>query len=156
MHVLDKLWERHSAHLGELVRYADDLVVMSRTREACEEAEVRVRAVLARLKLELHPEKTRPVELSRGRQGCDFLGCHLRRRKYSASGTFGSTVVREALKADGSCSNASSLLIPCPSHELFISTPLRANLPREEPPRLRIVVALTDKPLEGRDKNQQR
>jgi RNA-directed DNA polymerase len=80
LHVLDKLWERHSAHLGELVRYADDLVVMARTRAACEEAEVRVRAVLTRLRLELHPEKTRRVELSRGRQGFDFLGCHLRRR----------------------------------------------------------------------------
>ena len=72
LHVLDKLWERQSAHLGELVRYADDLVVMARTRAACEEAEVRVRAVLTRLRLELHPEKTRRVELSRGRQGCDI------------------------------------------------------------------------------------
>ena len=80
LHVLDKLWERHFVHLGELVRYADDLVVMARTGEACEEAEVRVREVLARLRLELHPEKTRRVELSRGRQGFDFLGCHLRRR----------------------------------------------------------------------------
>ncbi len=41
---------------------------------------LRVREVLTRLRLELHPEKTRRVELSRGRQGFDFLGCHLRRR----------------------------------------------------------------------------
>lgn len=32
------------------------------------------------LKLELHPEKTRRVELSWGKQGFDFLGCHLRKR----------------------------------------------------------------------------
>jgi group II intron reverse transcriptase/maturase len=78
--VLDTVWERRHAHLGTLVRYADDFVVMSNTRSACEEAEARVREILARLKLELHPEKTRRVDLSRGRQGFDFLGCHLRKR----------------------------------------------------------------------------
>ena len=36
--------------------------------------------VLTRLGLELHPEKTRQVDLSRGREGFDFLGCHLRKR----------------------------------------------------------------------------
>jgi hypothetical protein len=36
--------------------------------------------VLARLGLTLHPEKTRKVDLSRGREGFDFLGCHLRKR----------------------------------------------------------------------------
>jgi hypothetical protein len=39
-----------------------------------------VRAILAQEGLELHPEKTRRVELSWGRQGFDFLGCHLRKR----------------------------------------------------------------------------
>ncbi|MDC0721577.1 group II intron reverse transcriptase/maturase [Nannocystis bainbridge] len=78
--VLDKLWQRRHAHLGELVRYCDDFVILCGTRKACEEAEVRVREILRRLKLELHPEKTRRVELSWGRQGFDFLGCHLRKR----------------------------------------------------------------------------
>jgi RNA-directed DNA polymerase len=78
--VLDKLWQRRHAHLGELVRYCDDFVVLCRTRKACEEAEARVREILRRLKLELHPEKTRRVELSWGQQGFDFLGCHLRKR----------------------------------------------------------------------------
>jgi len=35
---------------------------------------------LARLGLELHPEKTRRVELYDGKQGFDFLGCHFRKR----------------------------------------------------------------------------
>lgn len=78
--VLDKLWERRHDHLGELVRYADDFVILSRTTKACEEAEGKVREILHRLKLELHPEKTGRVDLSRGRQGFDFLGCHLRKR----------------------------------------------------------------------------
>ena len=77
---LDDRWTRQCRHLGVLVRYADDFVVMCRTAKDCEEAERRVRIVLARLKLELHPEKTRRVELSGGRQGFDFLGCHLRKR----------------------------------------------------------------------------
>jgi group II intron reverse transcriptase/maturase len=78
--VLDKLWEWRHAHLGELVRYADDFVILCRTAKTCEEAEGRVREILRRLKLELHPEKTRRVDLSRGRQGFDFLGCHLHKR----------------------------------------------------------------------------
>ncbi len=80
LHVLDATWETRHAHLGELVRYADDFVVMCRTRAHCEEAEARVRGILDRLGLTLHPEKTRRVDLSRGRQGFDFLGCHLRKR----------------------------------------------------------------------------
>jgi len=39
-----------------------------------------VRGILDRLGLKLHPGKTRRADLSRGRQGFDFLGCHLRKR----------------------------------------------------------------------------
>ena len=80
LHVLDVLWTRHSAPLGTLVRYADDFVVLCQTRKQCEQAETRVRAILARLGLELHPEKTRRVELYDGKEGFDFLGCHLQKR----------------------------------------------------------------------------
>ena len=80
LHVLDRLWEDRCAHLGTLVRYADDFVVMCDTKAAVDEARRRVGAVLTRLGLELHPEKTRIVDLSRGREGFDFLGCHLRKR----------------------------------------------------------------------------
>ena len=80
LHVLDAAWSRQGAELGTLVRYADDFVVMCNTKLACEQAEKRVRAILTRLGLELHPEKTRRVDLSRGLQGFDFLGCHLRKR----------------------------------------------------------------------------
>jgi group II intron reverse transcriptase/maturase len=80
LHVLDVLWNRHSAPLGTLVRYADDLVVMCKTKSQCEEAEHRIRTILMRLGLELHPDKTRCVELYDGKQGFDFLGCHFRKR----------------------------------------------------------------------------
>jgi group II intron reverse transcriptase/maturase len=80
LHVLDAAWEREGAQYGTLVRYADDFVVMCKTTSACERAEKRVRNILAYLGLELHPEKTRRVELSWGKQGFDFLGCYLRKR----------------------------------------------------------------------------
>jgi group II intron reverse transcriptase/maturase len=80
LHVLDTLWTRHSAPLGTLVRYADDFVVMCKTKSACEQAEKRIRVILERLGLELHPDKTRRVELYDGKQGFDFLGCHLHKR----------------------------------------------------------------------------
>jgi group II intron reverse transcriptase/maturase len=80
LHVLDRVWEDRCAHLGTLVRYADDFVVMCDTQSQVEEARRRVGVVLTRLGLELHPEKTRTVDLSRGRGGFDFLGCHLRKR----------------------------------------------------------------------------
>jgi group II intron reverse transcriptase/maturase len=80
LHVLDDVWTRRSPHLGVLVRYADDFVVMCDTKAACERAEQRVREILARLGLELHPDKTRQVDLSWGHGGFDFLGCHLRKR----------------------------------------------------------------------------
>jgi RNA-directed DNA polymerase len=66
--------------LGGKFPRATRLVVMCRTRSACEEVERRVRIILERLKLELHPDKTRRLELSWGKQGFDFLGCHLRKR----------------------------------------------------------------------------
>jgi len=80
LHALDVLWMRHSAPLGTLVRYCDDFVVMCRSRKDCEQAEVRIREILKRLGLELHPEKTRRVELYDGKAGFDFLGCHLHKR----------------------------------------------------------------------------
>jgi group II intron reverse transcriptase/maturase len=80
LHVLDDVWTRRSPGLGVLVRYADDFVVMCDTKAACERAEQRVREILARLGLELHPDKTRRVDLSWGHEGIDFLGCHLRKR----------------------------------------------------------------------------
>jgi group II intron reverse transcriptase/maturase len=77
---LDTVWERQCAGVGVLVRYADDFVVLCRTAKAAEEAERRVRIIFDRLKLTLHPEKTRIVNLTDGQEGFNFLGCHLQKR----------------------------------------------------------------------------
>lgn len=76
--VLDRLWERESRHLGQLVRYADDAVVLCRTRTDAEETLRRLGVIMNRLSLRLHPEKTRIVELGLGKEGFVFLGCYLR------------------------------------------------------------------------------
>jgi group II intron reverse transcriptase/maturase len=77
---LDTVFEERCGEIGVLVRYCDDFVVMCKTREACREAKYRVGVILDRLKLRMHPEKTREVDTGFGKQGFDFLGCHLRRR----------------------------------------------------------------------------
>ena len=76
--VLDLLWERQCRHLGELVRYADDAVVLCRSRADAEESLRRIGLVMERLSLKLHPGKTRIVELGLGNEGFVFLGCYLR------------------------------------------------------------------------------
>jgi len=80
LRVFDDAWTRHNAPLGMLVRYADDFVVMCSTKKQCEQAESRIKVILERLGLELHPDKTRRVELYDGKEGFDFLGCHLHKR----------------------------------------------------------------------------
>jgi RNA-directed DNA polymerase len=79
LHELDRFWERHGRHLGQLVRYADDFVILCGTAAKAQEALGRVRACLTDLGLTLHPEKTRVVFVGDGRQGFDFLGFHHRK-----------------------------------------------------------------------------
>ena len=78
LHRLDQAWAREGH--GTLVRYADDAVILCRTQAEAEAALVLVREIVAGLGLELHPDKTRIVDLREGRQGFDFLGCHFHAR----------------------------------------------------------------------------
>jgi RNA-directed DNA polymerase len=75
---LDPL-DREMAEQGiEMVRYADDFVILCRSREAAEGALERVRQWTARAGLTLHPDKTRIVNATE-RGGFDFLGYHFER-----------------------------------------------------------------------------
>jgi RNA-directed DNA polymerase len=78
LHVLDAEFTRRG--LGELVRYADDGVALCRSPAQAQAALEAVREILASLGLELHPEKTKVVDLREGREGLDFLGCHFHAR----------------------------------------------------------------------------
>lgn len=67
-------------NVGELVRYADDGVVLCCSAAQAEHALAAVGDILASLGLRLHPDKTKVVDLREGREGLDFLGCHFRAR----------------------------------------------------------------------------
>jgi RNA-directed DNA polymerase len=82
LHAFDQEMTRRNAELdgAVLVRYADDFVIMCRTPDQAEAALDTASQVLAGLGLELHPDKTKVVDLREGREGFDFLGCHFRAR----------------------------------------------------------------------------
>jgi RNA-directed DNA polymerase len=78
LHVLDT--ELAARGVGELVRYADDGVVLCRGAAQARAALAAVGEILGGLGLRLHPDKTKAVDLRQGREGLDFPGCHFRAR----------------------------------------------------------------------------
>ena len=78
LHAFDRAFVAHG--IGTLVRYADDWLVLCRSEREARAALDAAREILAGLGLELHPDKTKVVDLREGREGFDFLGCHFRAR----------------------------------------------------------------------------
>lgn len=76
LHRIDRVWDVRE--FGVLVRYADDAVVMCRSRQQAEAALSRLTALLGELGLEPKAAKTRIVHLTDGGEGLDFLGFHHR------------------------------------------------------------------------------
>ncbi len=72
---LDRAWR---PAYGRLVRYADDLLAVCRTRGQAEAALARLTVLLNGLGLEPKLAKTRIVHLAEGEPGFDFLGFHHR------------------------------------------------------------------------------
>jgi RNA-directed DNA polymerase len=71
LHPFDVLMEQSGR---EMVRYADDFVILCRTQAEAEAALHEVRAWVAENGLTLHPEKTRIGDCRQPGQGFDFLG----------------------------------------------------------------------------------
>ena len=84
LHVLDMFWAERYSSLGKLVRYADDFVIICRTKQDAENALQKVAQIMELLKLTLHPTKTRVVDM--GQDGFDFLGFHFHKKKSRKSG----------------------------------------------------------------------
>jgi group II intron reverse transcriptase/maturase len=84
LHVLDMYWTQQYSSLGQLTRYADDMVVVCRTRRDAEQALHAVTQVLQRLKLTVHPTKTRIVDMQQA--GFEFLGFHFHKGRARKSG----------------------------------------------------------------------
>jgi RNA-directed DNA polymerase len=78
LHAFDRAFSERG--IGELVRYADDFVVLCRSAREAKAALDLAGEILADLGLQLHPDKTRIVDLREGREGFDFLGCHFHAR----------------------------------------------------------------------------
>ena len=76
LHRLDRQWTQHGH--GELVRFADDLVVMCLTEREAQCALAALREILGEMGLTLKDAKTRIVQLREGGEGLDFLGFHHR------------------------------------------------------------------------------
>ncbi len=78
LHAFDRAFSQRG--IGELVRYADDFVVLCRSERKAKAALGAAGEILAGLGLRLHPDKTKVVDLREGREGFDFLGWHFRAR----------------------------------------------------------------------------
>ena len=72
-------WEMVRAGL-QMVRYADDFVILCRTEKEAHRALELIRRWMEQAQLRLHPEKTKVVDASQ-RGGFDFLGYHFERGK---------------------------------------------------------------------------
>jgi len=78
---LDSKWEKHFKHLGRLVRYADDFVIVCKNHKLVSESYKAVRLIMERLGLDLNQKKTKIVNLWGGEEGFEFLGYHNRKVK---------------------------------------------------------------------------
>jgi RNA-directed DNA polymerase len=78
---LDDL-DHHMAAMGyQMIRYADDFVILCRTQAEAESALEQVRQWVEGRGLTLHPTKTQLVDASQ-KGGFDFLGYHFERHKH--------------------------------------------------------------------------
>lgn len=75
---LDPLDHRMAEASFQMIRYADDFVVLCRSEQAAREALDLVRAWTQEVSLRLHPDKTQIVDATK-RGGFDFLGYHFER-----------------------------------------------------------------------------
>jgi len=83
LHQLDKYWAKQNVVDGKLVRYADDFVILFKTKEDAENGLRIVKAILKELDLELNEQKTKIVDSTQGNDSFEFLGFYIR-QKWSA------------------------------------------------------------------------
>lgn len=72
LNYFDQMWEKHGETVGELTRYADDFVVVCKTKKDADHAYKLITAIMERLELTLHPTKTRIVGLWTGKKDSTF------------------------------------------------------------------------------------
>lgn len=78
---LDSKWECHYKHLGKLIRFADDFVIVCKNHKDVSNSFGVIKTIMERLELELNMEKTRIINLWEGKRGFIFLGFEIRKVK---------------------------------------------------------------------------
>ena len=78
---LDPLDWLTAGHGFEMVRYADDMVVLCRSQEEAMAALEKLREWMAEAGLTLHPDKTRTVDMGVADSHFDFLGYRFKRSR---------------------------------------------------------------------------
>lgn len=79
LNYMDTIWEKKFSHLGKLIRYADDFVIMCNSKkEALESIQV-ILTIMDKLNLTLSKEKSKLVNIWDNKAGFDFLGFHHRK-----------------------------------------------------------------------------
>ena len=82
LNYFDVFWNKRVIHLGELVRYADDFVILCKRKAQTEEALKAVKWIMDKLELTLHSEKTKLVDMYFGKDSFDFLGFNNRFQRF--------------------------------------------------------------------------
>jgi len=90
-----------------MIRYADDVVILCRSREEAEAALQMLSKLLTELQLKLHSKKTKIVNATE-RGGFDFLGYHLE-RGYRWPSKKSVTKFREAIRKKTKRNNGQSM-----------------------------------------------
>jgi RNA-directed DNA polymerase len=103
LNTMDQLWEKKFKHLGEITRYADDFVIMCKTKQQALESIRAIKGIMRKLDLTLNTEKSKLVNLWNDEDGFDFLGFHNRKLPYQKKGGWTIYVMshfpkREAMK----------------------------------------------------------
>ncbi len=79
LNYLDTIREKKFTETGTLVRFADDLVILCKTKEQALRAIDVLKTVFGKLELEMNKEKSKLINLWDDKQGFDFLGMHHRK-----------------------------------------------------------------------------
>lgn len=78
LNYMDTIWEKQFAHLGELIRYADDFVIMCNTKQQALQSIDILKSIIKKLDLTINKDKSRLVNIWDDKSGFDFLGMHHR------------------------------------------------------------------------------
>jgi RNA-directed DNA polymerase len=99
----------HRKSVPQVIRYADDFVILCESRAEVEEARKKAETWLKTMGLEMKPSKTRighTLEAEGGRAGFDFLGFNVRQYRVGKS--------HSAKSTNGTLLGFKALITPCP------------------------------------------